>query len=127
LVVSSSIVSSWPVDPALSIEFDCISAQQRIRDITEDLEKDSAEFIKVKAELDKQSGRFVTEGQQYGLSQKSMYVSYIRKQMPANASQLKSELARARRYQCGSAGDLADLEARAGRAVRAVFPDAPKT
>jgi hypothetical protein len=105
---------------AQALEFDCTSLQQRVRDLDRDVAKDAAEYVRVKGEVESAAGRFMNEPQAYALTQQKNYILYIRKQVPMNAAQLKTEFARASRYKCLTPAELDELQSKVRQALATV-------
>jgi hypothetical protein len=106
--------------PARAVSFDCVSSQERIRDLLKDIEQDAQEYGKVKSEVAKARSGFLNPTQASALAQKDNYIQYIRKQVPSNAAQLRVETNRAKRYQCVDPAELDEIELRSARAAELV-------
>ena len=114
----------WP-GQALAASFDCVSGEQRIRELAKDIEKDAADYRKLKGQVDELSGRPLGDAQMAVLTRLRLDVLYLRKVIPATGTRLKTEIRRARQYKCLPATELDSIEHEANATAEIVASDRP--
>lgn len=113
----------WAPLPA-GAQSNCELIQERIQSLTREIKKDVADYEKLMIGIDQMKQRPLGGRQIETLERDKQVALYIRKNVPANVSQLTPTIRRARAARCLPSADLDAIQEEADQMARQISGDA---